>query len=213
MAGGGEQIKVAHPLSSHRRRRFRRWGQLFYGLAAALVLLGAALVLRPSSAPNRSAAASSSDTTVLAATTATTTVAPRQVDLTPEGESAGNTPPVIEIPGVVSVPRTGTSSLAGITVTDAQAAPTDTLGVLLYSAEGSITISATDHITFHAPNGGHWVPFTGTIAAVRAALATIRYTPNAGVPNPSLTIVVSDGGHQGRYKPLNSTRTLVIKYA
>ncbi len=214
MVGGGERTGVAYSYSEQsrarrRRRRLRIFGRVFYVIAAATVVIGTAVVIRDGSTPSRAASPASETSPTAVATTATAVTLP----VIPSSVPEGNTAPAITVPAVVTVSRSGATPVNGLTVADAEAREGDVFGVLLFSDQGSLTVGTTTGLQLYAPNGGRWLPFVGSISAVRAALATLRFTPDAGTRSPSLTILANDLGHQRRFAPLGNRRSIVIRFA
>ena len=183
----------------------RRAGQVFYALAALLVIVGFVINVGPGHR-RRSRVASSGPVPA----TVGTAVIPTSPDGPPTSVRAFNTPPAIAAPATIRLPASGTSPVPGLDISDAEARPGDSFGVLVYSGQGTLTFGVVDRLRFYAPNGGRWVPFVGAIDAVDAALRSLRFTPDGRHANPSLTIVASDLGHQGRFEPRSNTRTIVI---
>jgi hypothetical protein len=223
LVGGGEQTRVVHPsaLRRRRRRRLRRLGRLFYALAAVLVVVGGVVVVQRDT-PTRPRVAASSATTPTTirsrpAITVATSPAPSPAAIpinVPDAATKakdGNTAPVIAAPHAAIVARTGNSPISGISLADAEAAPGDVFGVLLLSASGRITVPNSNLLQFYGENGSHYVPFSGTLDAIRVALGGTRYTPDAGSSNNSLVILATDFGHGGKYALLASRQTVFLE--
>jgi hypothetical protein len=188
-----------------RSRRLRRTARLLYVLGGLLVIVAILIALGlDDGTPERTA------TTRRPGSIPTVTVPPAAPAVVSTGPRVANTPPVITAPATIRIPASGQSLLSGLDLSDTETRPGDTFGVLVYSGQGKLAFGAVDRLRFYAPNGGNWVPFAGGIDAVRAALHSLRFTPDPSQKNPSLTIIVNDLGHQGRFEPRSSTRTVLI---
>jgi hypothetical protein len=210
------QTKVLRTSERRRRRRqLRRWGQGLYVLGAVVLVAGLAFVLRDDSPPGESVSADAPATTGLKSATsstlptAVTVAAPAGAAVT-SPPSGGNTAPDITAPRTLRIPQSGAAAITGVSVADAQAKATDTFGVLVFSKDGRITLGNTLGLRLLAANGSKWLPFAGPLDAVNAALANLSYTPETTGGTKTLTIFVSDGGHQRKYPVLVGRRAISL---
>jgi hypothetical protein len=200
--------------SRSRRRALRRWGQALYVLGALLMLAAIAVVIRPpwaGSPTRRAAIARPTLTTAAPAPVPLITSPTSAADATDDVPQAGNTPPSISAPGTVNIAPSGASAVPGLSLTDAEAREGDIFGVLVSSREGRISLGTTQGLRLVGQNGTRWIPFEGRIAAVNAALATLRYTPTTASGTQTLVIVATDNGHRHRYTALAERRVVYLR--
>ncbi len=99
-----------------------------------------------------------------------------------------------------------------IQIADVDAASSN-LQVTLAVGQGNVTLGAVTGLSFSAGDGtadGNMV-FTGTLANINAALATITYTPNPDFAGgDTLTITTNDLGNTGSGGALSDTDTVAI---
>lgn len=106
---------------------------------------------------------------------------------------ASNTVPTISVPASIAAPRNGSVAVTGIAVA---ANGATSLQVSLTVGQGTLTLASTAGLTFAQGSGSSdpTVTFTGTVAAVNAAIATVTYTPGAGyLGADTLGAQVTDG--------------------
>jgi hypothetical protein len=122
-----------------------------------------------------------------------------------------NTPPVLRAPTIFEVARQGATLIEGMSTEDTEATRDGgEIGVLLYTAHGTMEFGSTDGVTLHAPNGSQWIPIIGTIDAVNTTLATLHYTPGRRGPH-TLEAIVSDFGHGGRFPTMVDPRFVSLR--
>ena len=130
---------------------------------------------------------------------------------------AANDPPVNTVPGTQTLPVNTTlvfSTVAGnaISVADPDAGG-ENVQVTLTVTHGTLTLSGTAGLTFSTGDGtgDAAMTFTGTLAAINAALTGLRFTPDADyVGDASFTITSDDLGHTGVGGPKSDTDTFTI---
>ena len=103
-------------------------------------------------------------------------------------------------------------AIAGLSVSDVDAnGGLET--VTLSAANGTVTLGSTFGLSFAlgAGNGGGTVTFTGTLAAVNAAVVSTTYTPNAGYAGTdTVTFTTNDNGNTGAGGPMTSTHSVAV---
>ena len=114
--------------------------------------------------------------------------------------TAVNDAPVNTVPGTQTVDEETPTAIAGISISDVDAATEDLTtrlavsdGVLNVTLAGSATIST-------GTNGTNDLTILGTVADINATLATLTYTGNTdvtGTAADSLTVITNDGGNTG----------------
>jgi hypothetical protein len=199
------------PRSSRaKRRRLRRIGRGLYGLAAVLVVIAAIVVIARHDDGKKpvTASARSATTAPLLGTEAPTTLAPTTTVPPATGNAAGNTAPVIVAPTTAAIVRSGASPVHGISLTDHEARDGDTFAVLLVAKDGLITLGETDRLRLYTANGSRWLPLSGPLDAIQAALASLRFTPGSNATSFTLSIYAADGGHNGRFPPMKSHKNI-----
>src|SRR5262249_4693172 len=120
------------------------------------------------------------------------------------GAGPANNPPVNTVPGSQSTPEDAPlvfSSATGnaLAVSDAEAGA-NPVRVTLSVTDGTLTLSTTTGLTFSSGDGtgDASMTFTGTIAAINAALDALRFTPTLNYNGlAELTIVTNDLGSTG----------------
>ena len=131
--------------------------------------------------------------------------------------AAVNDAPVNTVPGAQAtfmntslVFSSGNGNL--ISVADPDAA---TVQVALTVTNGTLTLSGTGGLTFNAgANGTATMTFTGTQAAVNAAIAGMSYAPTTSYTGPaSLSITTSDLGSSGSGGTLTDSDVVAITVA
>ena len=105
--------------------------------------------------------------------------------------NAVNDAPVLTMPATATVAEDGSTMVTGISVSDPDAQP---MSVLL-TATSIATLASTTGISITAgSDGSSSMTFSGTLADVNAALASVTYAPSENqTSGASLTILVSDG--------------------
>jgi len=117
--------------------------------------------------------------------------------------TALNDDPVILLPGAQTVDEDeslvfSTGNGNAITVGDVDSAASD-LAVTLEAAQGTLTLADAGAVTITAGGDGTaTMTFTGTIAEIATALATLTYAPTGDYNGAdTLTVTVNDGGATG----------------
>ena len=129
-----------------------------------------------------------------------------------------NTAPVNSMPGTQATQVNAamvfnTANGNAISVNDADAG-SNPLRVTLTAASGRMTLSQLTGLSFSAGDGtlDTTMTFSGTIAAINAALAGSTFVPNNGFAgNASLTIVTNDQGFSGTGGALTDTDAITIQ--
>lgn len=127
--------------------------------------------------------------------------------------AAANDGPVNTVPATQTVAEEITTVIAGLSISDLDAANTNvtsrlqvSAGVLNVSLSGSATVSAGN-------NGSGDLTLLGTVTDINAALATLSYTGNAqvnGVAADSLTVTTNDAGNTGNGGALEDIDSIQI---
>ncbi len=102
---------------------------------------------------------------------------------------------------------------ATVSIDDVDAA---TMGIELSADNGTVSLSTTAGLTFSVGDGSGdaSMTFSGTFAAVNAALAGMVVTPTAGFDELiTLTIIADDQGSSGSGGPLTDTEEFVLAVA
>jgi parallel beta-helix repeat protein len=111
--------------------------------------------------------------------------------------SGRNLPPIISAPGPQSVFEDEPLTLTGdspLSVSDPDGAASELLIITLTVTNGTITLGNVTGLT-GTGNGTNDVTYTGTQAALNAALGTIVYTPDLHYAGPDmLTVFLADSG-------------------
>jgi len=127
---------------------------------------------------------------------------------------AANDPPVNAVPG----PQAGTEdspTTFGVSISDPDAGGA-TVQTQLSVTNGRLTLGSTTGLAFSVGDGTSdtTMTFTGTIAAIDAAIASITYVPNANFAGTAtFTIVTNDLGNTGAGGPQSDTDTMTIAVA
>ena len=131
--------------------------------------------------------------------------------------AAVNDAPVNSVPGAQTINEdtnlvffSGNSNLISISDADAAGNPE---AVTLTVTHGVLTLSGTTGLSFISGDGTADVTmsFTGTVAAINAALNSMTYTPDANFNgNASLQIVTNDQGNSGSGGALSDTDSVTI---
>ncbi|MFL5347091.1 MAG: Ig-like domain-containing protein [Hyalangium sp.] len=131
--------------------------------------------------------------------------------------AAPNEPPVNTVPGAQSTPEDTAllfSSAGGNALSAADPdAGSELVQVTLTSTHGTLTLGATSGLTFSSGDGtaDASMTFTGTLAAINAALEGLRFAPDGNYNgSASLTLTTNDLGHSGAGGPLTDTDTVPI---
>jgi hypothetical protein len=200
------------PRSSSRakRRRLRRIGRGLYGLAAVLVVIAAIVVIARHDGGKKpvTAVAARSATTVAPFDTAVPTSLAATTTVAPPANGVGNTPPLIVAPTTAAIGRRGASPIHGISLTDREAREGDTFALLLVAKDGLITLGDTNRLRLYTANGSRWLPLSGPLDAIQAALASLNFTPGSNATSFTLSIYAADGGHNGRFPPMKSHKNI-----
>ncbi len=109
-----------------------------------------------------------------------------------------NDPPVNTVPGAQTTPEDTSRAITGVSIADVDAGGA-TMQVTLAATGGSITIG-TGGLLFSTGDGtlDTTMTFTGTIASINTALASLSFAPTANVSGAaSITITTSDQGNTG----------------
>ena len=127
--------------------------------------------------------------------------------------TAQNDAPVNTVPGTLTVIEDTPTAIAGISISDSDAASGDlttrltvTNGTLAVRLAGSATISA-------GADGTSDLTIQGTVTDINATLASLIYTGNLNLTGPSvdtLVIQTDDGGHAGAGGAQQDTDTIQI---
>lgn len=124
-----------------------------------------------------------------------------------------NDAPVIDLPADTFTDSDTPVLITGLTVSDVDDNGQDVC-VELSVANGTIVMPNTDGLVFDEGdpvNGSATLTFTGTIAEINAAIASIEYTPDAGFTGTdTLQGVIKDLGNTGQGGPLTGTDSLNI---
>ncbi|HEX8201281.1 MAG TPA: Ig-like domain-containing protein, partial [Isosphaeraceae bacterium] len=129
--------------------------------------------------------------------------------------SSQNNPPVNTVPGSQSVNEDTLLVFSGagaIAIADPDAG-TSAVQVTLGVTHGTLTLAGTTGLTFSTGDGttDASMTFTGTIAAINAALNNLTFTPPANSSaSATLTITTNDLGHSGTGGPLSDTDSVAI---
>ena len=124
-----------------------------------------------------------------------------------------NDSPTLTVPGAQTVLEDTALSLANLIDTTDVDSGSNPVKVSLTALNGALTLGTTAGITFAdgTANGSSTVSFTGTIASVKADLATLSYQGN---PNyfgaDTITINVNDQGASGIPGPLSVQKTIAV---
>jgi hypothetical protein len=128
--------------------------------------------------------------------------------------AASNDGPVNTVPGAKSGSEDQNLVITGISVSDPDAG--GNLKVTLSVAHGKITLSSTAGLAFSAGDGtaDATMTFTGTVAAVNAALASVTYRGDLNYNGAdTLTMTSSDQGFTGSGGTKTDTDTVAITLA
>ncbi|MGN8550424.1 VCBS domain-containing protein [Bradyrhizobium sp. 13971] len=110
---------------------------------------------------------------------------------------AVNDGPVNSVPGAQTVSYQSTTAISGFAVTDVDIG-TSPIKITLSAQHGNLALGSTTGLTFSDSQGDHQMVFTGTLANVNAALATLTYKGDNGYSGPdSISIVSNDQGATG----------------
>ena len=134
------------------------------------------------------------------------------------GVTAVNDAPTIAVPPAQSVNEDGLLTLGGaaapsIADVDAGAAP---LQLNLHVSNGQLTLSQTTGLTFSLGSGSNNadMTFSGSQAAINAALAGLQYRPGANYNGPDqLDLNLNDLGNAGAGGPRSANASLAIAVA
>ena len=131
-----------------------------------------------------------------------------------------NDAPVNNLPGPQSVPQDGSlvfNSANGnlITITDVDVGG-NVMTLSLNAAQGQMTLGSTVGLSFSTGDGTNdtSMTFTGTLAAINAALNGLTFTPQAGYNGTgAITIESNDQGYSGSGGVKSDVDTLLITIA
>ena len=124
-----------------------------------------------------------------------------------------NDAPVNTIPGTVTVDEDTPASIAGISISDNDAAGGD-LTTRLMVSNGTLDVTLAGSATISAgANGSSDLTIQGTIADINASLASLTYTGNlnlSGIAADSLVVRTGDGGNTGAGGVQQDTDTIQL---
>jgi uncharacterized delta-60 repeat protein len=121
-----------------------------------------------------------------------------------------NDPPVNTVPGPQQVEKDGTIQITGVSVSDPDSA---TLQVTLRAGDGRLTLPSTHGLSFLSGDGtaDPSMTFTGTIAALNAAVAKLEYAAGRGFGNgDTITITTTD---LGAGAPMSDSDSIIVARA
>ena len=129
--------------------------------------------------------------------------------------TAINDAPVLTVPGAQTVNENGSLALTGgtvISIADADSGAQD-IRFEVSAAHGKLTLASVAGLTFLVGDGTSDVSmtFTGTLAAINMALATVTYVPNTSYNgSDSVSVLVNDLGQQGTGGANTDTDSIAI---
>ena len=126
---------------------------------------------------------------------------------------AVNDAPVLTVPGEQATPANVALNISGISIADVDAGSA-LMQVSLTATRGQLTLAGVTGLTFTVGDGTSdaAMTFTGTLANLNAALAPLRYTPNAGYTGmDSIALTVSDLGNTGSGGGKSDSKSISVK--
>ena len=125
--------------------------------------------------------------------------------------SAVNDGPTLVVPGARSIQEQSDLALAGIVVADVDAESGD-LRVSISAGHGRLTLGSTAGLAFLTGDGDAdaTLTFTGDLAAVNAALATLRYRSEPYAGGETIAITVDDQGNSGSGGALAAAKSVAV---
>ncbi|OAN55943.1 hypothetical protein A6A04_10280 [Paramagnetospirillum marisnigri] len=128
--------------------------------------------------------------------------------------TATNDAPTIALSAASTLAEDGVLSITG-TVGDVDAQANDLIKVTLSSTNGAVTLASTTGLSFTTGDGtsDSSMVFTGTLANLTTALATLNYSPTANYSGTgSVSVTVDDQGNSGTggAKTATATHSLTI---
>ncbi|WP_069275878.1 beta strand repeat-containing protein [Bradyrhizobium elkanii] len=123
---------------------------------------------------------------------------------------AVNDGPVNSVPGAQTVSYQSTTAISGFAVTDVDIG-TSPIKITLSAQHGNLALGSATGLTFSDSQGDHQMVFTGTLANVNAALATLTYKGDNGYSGPdSISIVSNDQGATGAGGALSDSDSVSV---
>ncbi|WP_259235278.1 VCBS domain-containing protein [Bradyrhizobium elkanii] len=123
---------------------------------------------------------------------------------------AVNDGPVNSVPSTQTVSYQSTTAISGFAVTDVDIG-TSPIKIMLSAQHGNLALGTTTGLTFSDSQGDHQMVFTGTLANVNAALATLTYRGDNGYSGPdSISIVSNDQGATGAGGALSDSDSVSV---
>ena len=125
---------------------------------------------------------------------------------------SGNAPPTLTLPGAQSAVEDTVKTISGISVADPDAG-TGEVKIVIGVAQGRLSLARTSGLSFTQGDGisDSAMAFTGTLANVNAALATVQYLGNTNFSgNDALSISVDDQGNSGAGGPKTASGSVSI---
>ncbi|WP_083714930.1 beta strand repeat-containing protein [Bradyrhizobium brasilense] len=123
---------------------------------------------------------------------------------------AVNDGPVNSVPSTQTVSYQSTTAISGFAVTDVDIG-TSPIKITLSTQHGNLALGTTTGLTFSDSQGDHQMVFTGTLANVNAALATLTYRGDNGYSGPdSISIVSNDQGATGAGGALSDSDSVSV---
>ncbi|NLX56285.1 MAG: hypothetical protein GXY58_14345, partial [Planctomycetaceae bacterium] len=129
--------------------------------------------------------------------------------------SGANDAPVLTLPGTQSATEDTAKQISGIRIADADAGSGQLL-VTMTVAHGRLTLPQRTGLAFTVGDGvsDQALTFTGTLADLNAALASVQYLGHTNYSGAdTLRITVDDQGNSGTGGPLSDTGTVPITVA
>ena len=123
-----------------------------------------------------------------------------------------NDAPVLTVPGGQATTEDSAKSIAGISVADVDA-DTGAIQITISAANGILSLLQTTGLAFTVGDGTGDVSmvFTGTVANVNSALATITYLGNVNFNgSDTISVSVDDRGNSGSGGSLTSSRSIAV---
>ena len=125
--------------------------------------------------------------------------------------NAANDPPVVTVPGGQTVAEDTNLTITGISVSDPDVAPGQ-MQMTLSALNGTLTLGSTAGLSFSSgANGTASMVFTGTLASVNGALASVVYRASTNYSGAdTVTVTANDQGNTGSGGPLGDTKTIAV---
>lgn len=128
------------------------------------------------------------------------------------GAAAVNQAPVNTVPGAQTVEQDSSVVITGISVADADAGGAS-IQIQVSVSHGALTLASTTGLTFSVGDGTSdaSMTFTGTIANINTALASVTYVPTAAYAgSDTLSLTTNDLGNTGTGGAQSDTDTVAI---